>query len=59
MKWNQNIWIRRIEVDTVNNHLYCCTRTDLCIYDFNGSLIRVEFLFLYIIHALKSKHNFM
>ena len=21
--------------------MYCCTRTDLCIYDFNGSLIRV------------------
>jgi WD40 repeat protein len=40
MNWINN-WIKRIEVDTVNCHLYCCTRTDLYIYDFNGSLIRI------------------
>lgn len=33
-------WIRKIEVDTINCHLYCCTTTDLYIYDFNGHLMR-------------------
>jgi WD40 repeat protein len=27
-------------VDSVNNHLYCCTDRNLMIYDFNGNLLR-------------------
>lgn len=35
-----NEWIRKIEIDTVNLHLYCCTTLDLYIYDFDGRLMR-------------------
>ena len=33
-------WIKRLEVDVVNHHLYCCTDRNLLIYDFNGNLLR-------------------
>ena len=33
-------WIRKIDIDTDNYQLYCCTNSDLYIYDFNGRLIR-------------------
>ena len=33
-------WIKRLEVDTENHHLYCCTDRNLLIYDFNGNLLR-------------------
>lgn len=33
-------WIKRLEVDTINHHLYCCTDRSLLIYDFNGNLLR-------------------
>jgi hypothetical protein len=33
-------WIKRLEVDIDNCHLYCCTDHDLLVYDFNGNLLR-------------------
>ena len=33
-------WIRKMDIDLENCHLYCCTTTDLFIYDFNGNILR-------------------
>jgi len=33
-------WFKKIDIDSVNCQLYCCTERDLFIYDFNGNLIR-------------------
>ena len=33
-------WIKKIDIDSLNNHLYCCTARDLFIYDFNGNMMR-------------------
>ena len=33
-------WIKKIEIDIANCHLFCCSTNDLYIYDFNGNLMR-------------------
>lgn len=39
MKCNGD-WIRKMEIDTLNCHLYCCANLDLYIYDFNGHMLK-------------------
>ncbi len=33
-------WVKKIDIDSLNCHLYCCTAKDLFIYDFNGNMLR-------------------
>lgn len=33
-------WVKKIDIDSINCQLYCCTERDLFIYDFNGNLMR-------------------
>lgn len=32
--------MKKIDIDSLNCHLYCCTTKDLFIYDFNGNMLR-------------------
>ncbi len=33
-------WIKQIDIDLANCHLYCITANDLYVYDLNGNLMR-------------------
>ena len=53
-------WIKKIEIDIVNCQMFCCSSSDLYIYDFNGNLIR-HFTDLHkmsitaVVYSVKSK----